>query len=115
MNTDEQVYAFWPRISIRHTLVTILLPIATAISAGTWDDYLQSEMPFDKTYFSACLLANTKTPSSNEAAKQISEACKIKAAPKMCRQLTIADAWSCTRKCNDAGMWSKNYGQCSLG
>lgn len=69
--------------------------------------------PYDELAYSECILKNTKANMSSYAVGQISEACRIKAVPKKCRDMEKVDTAICVNQCKSASWWSRKYGECA--
>ena len=80
----------------------------------------------DRTYLADCVLKHVKAGMDSTAVALIRNACANKATPKKCRQLpshsrsphgdpVVNSQEHCTDKCDEAGLFSKKFGECSLG
>lgn len=77
---------------------------------------------YDITAHSNCVLENGKNARTPRVSNEISTACRHKATPKKCRDVSamLPDNESkspqeiCVEECRSAGMWSRKYGDCSL-
>ncbi len=86
------------------------------------DNPPQTKFGFNRTAFSDCLLEHSKGAQTSGATIAITTACRIKATPKKCRQLSaIADnskskspQLTCYEECQSASFYSGKFGDCSL-
>lgn len=77
---------------------------------------------YDEMAYSNCILDNSKNALNMAASAQISYACRLKATPKKCRSLLkypldedLKPArLKCAADCNNEGVWSRKFGDCSL-
>jgi hypothetical protein len=77
---------------------------------------------FDITAHSNCVLENGKNARTTAASVQISSACRHKATPKKCRDVSAmppdynskSPQEICVEGCKSEGMLSRKYGDCSL-
>jgi len=77
---------------------------------------------YDITAHSNCVLANSKGTQTPIQSTRISTACRHKATPKKCRDVSAMPPDNeskspqeiCGEECAAAGMWSRKYGECSL-
>jgi hypothetical protein len=99
------------------------------VAKGKLDDLIEykpasltPKYAYDKTAHSNCVLENGKNARTPAASVQISNACRHKATPKKCRDVSAMppDTNSkspqevCVEGCKSEGMWSRKYGECSL-
>lgn len=78
---------------------------------------------YDITAHSNCILENSRNVQQTPLqANRVSEACRHKATPKKCRDVSAMPPDNnskspqeiCVDECRSAGMWSRKYGDCSL-
>lgn len=77
---------------------------------------------YDITAHSNCVLENGKNARTPRASSEVSTACRHKATPKKCRDVSAMPPDNeskspqeiCVDECKSAGMWSRKYGDCSL-
>lgn len=101
---------------------------AADVAAGKYENMGEVPAPiypkysYDITAHSNCILGNGKNARTPIASSQISTACRHKATPKKCRDVSVMPPDNeskspqeiCGEKCKSAGMWSRKYGDCSL-
>lgn len=77
---------------------------------------------YDITAHSNCVLENSKGTQTPIQSLRVSTACRHKATPKKCRDVSAMPPDNeskspqeiCVDECKSAGMWSRKYGDCSL-
>lgn len=77
---------------------------------------------YDITAHSNCVLENSKNVHATAQVGQISRACRHKATPKRCREVSaippdnksMSPQEMCVEGCKSDGMWSRKFGDCSL-
>lgn len=97
-----------------------------AVKRGDYDElYKPSPVPeygYDITRHSNCVLENSKNAKTETALLHITVACRRKATPKKCREVSALKASEntkspqkiCAEECKIDGVWSRKYGDCSL-
>lgn len=122
-------------------LTVCLLAVVSSNAAGMTEDemkaYLQAvergvyksppappspKYSYDITAQSNCVLENSKGTQTPIQSTRISTACRHKATPKKCRDVSAMPPDNesrspqeiCVDECKSAGMWSRKYGECSL-
>jgi hypothetical protein len=94
---------------------TILMVLCTATISANAENFVDPYKlkPYDENAYSECILKNTKPNMSSYAVAQISEACRIKAVPKKCRDMEKVDTAICVYQCKSASWSSRKYGECA--
>lgn len=117
-------------------LLTVCLLVFEFVGAARADlddlNYLSGYAPipsppspkysYDITAHSNCVLANSKGTQTPIQSTRISTACRHKATPNKCRDVSAIPPDNeskspqeiCVDECKSAGMWSRKYGDCSL-
>lgn len=96
-----------------------------ALLRGAYDSPAPPPSPkysYDITAHSNCVLENSKGTQTPIQSTRISTACRHKATPKKCRDVSAMPPDNeskspqeiCVDECKSAGMWSRKYGDCSL-
>jgi hypothetical protein len=108
--------------AITSLILALLAQVVVApqfeVQAQTLGDYRKGDViTYDSSYYSDCLLRETGGDMGSGAASIVILACMIKATPKKCRShpLSSFKAVACWKSCKEAGFWSRNLGECSLG
>lgn len=96
-----------------------------ALLRGAYDSPAPPPSPkysYDITAHSNCVLEHSKGTQTPIQVNRISTACRHKATPKNCRNVSAMPPDNeskspqeiCVDECKSAGMWSRKYGDCSL-
>lgn len=86
------------------------------------DKPISPRYAYDVTAHSNCVLENSKGSQSPLQANRISQACRHKATPKRCREVSAIPPDSnskspqeiCVDKCKSENLYSRQFGECSL-
>ena len=94
------------------------------VQQGHWrtEKVVQPKYSYDITAFSNCVLENSQGTQTPIQSTRIANACRHKATPKKCRNVSAMPPDSeskspqeiCGVECASAGIWSRKYGDCSL-